>query len=244
MKSITSLKNGISYAVPLIFLISFFSFKNRNSTNNTARNIHLAGLVVDASTLEPVSSAKIYSSDEKLLGKTNDEGYYNINFQSNNEGQIEFVLKIKKNNYKPFTDKEKWGNFHHNPNFILYFGISKVNDEVNGFSTFSNEAIQNKELNYQMVIKGFESIKSKKAFEDELTDLKRGNENVLFKLSNGLYIASNTGWIKIGSDTDHISLNNKKVVEAKELNSLIKRSDIKGMTPVELKNAKFLIYTK
>jgi len=121
MKSITSLKNGISYAVPLIFLISFFSFKNRNSTNNTARNIHLAGLVVDASTLEPVSSAKIYSSDEKLLGKTNDEGYYNINFQANNEGQIEFVLKIKKNNYKPFKDKEKWGDFHHNPNFISEF---------------------------------------------------------------------------------------------------------------------------
>lgn len=227
--------------IKLLFLISLFSFINGKKLS---RNIHLAGLVVDASTLEPVKSANIYSSDMKLLGSTNNDGYYNINLEVNSNGQIEFKLRIEKDKYKMFIDKERWGNLKGYIKFILYLGVSKLNSGVSPFSTFANESIQGGNLSYESVVKGLESIKTKKEFDDQLSELKKGNENSLFKISNHLYIVSNTGWIKIESDKDPISLNNKKVILANQLNSSIKRADIKEMTPVDSKNARFLIYTK
>jgi len=240
MESKNTMKNIIMGGIKLLFLISLFSFLN---VKNTSRNVHLAGLVLDASTLEPVKSANIYSSDGELLGKTNNNGYYDVNFEVNPYGQIEFTLKIEKDKYKTFIDKERWGDLH-NVNLILYFGISKLNSEVTAFSRFSNDKNQGGNLNYERVIKGLESIKIQKDFADQISELKKGNENSFFKISENLYIVSNTGWIKIKSDTDHVSINNKKVVLANQLNSLIKRSDINGMTPVDSKDAMFLIHTK
>ena len=98
--------------------------------------------------------------------------------------------------------------------------------------------------NYENVVKGLESIKKEKEFDNQLSALKKENENSLFKISNHLYLVSNSGWIKIESEKDPISLNNKKVIPANQLISTIKRSDIKGMTPVDSKIARLLIYTK
>jgi hypothetical protein len=52
------------------------------------------------------------------------------------------------------------------------------------------------------------------------------------------------GWIALNSDKDLVSIDNKQVVSADKLNSIVKRKNIKGMTPVDSKDAKFLIRTK
>jgi|GEM_PF-1223087 len=240
MKLKTTIRNIIMTGIKLLFLITFLSFQN---TKYISRNVHLTGLVVDAATLEPVKAANIYSQDKKLLGKTNNDGYYDINFEVNGNGQIEFALHIEKDQYKTFTDKERWADIPGKVSFVLYFGISKSNSDASTFSRFSQDKVDGR-MNYEEALKGFGSVRAEKKFEDQLSDLKKGNENSLFKISNHFYLVSNTGWIKIGSDTDPVSLNNKKVVLANQLNSHIKRADIKGMTPVDSKDAKFLIKTK
>ncbi len=241
MKLKNKAKNIIGWGCILLLVISFFSFIN---IKNIPRNIHLAGLVVDANTLEPVKSANIYSSTNQLLGTTNNDGYYDISFKANDYGQIEFTIRIDKTKYKTFVDKERWGDLQGQISFILYFGISSINSDIGTFSTFSNEKIQGENLSFESVMKGFEDIKSEKKFDDQLSALKKGNENSFFKISNQSYIVSNSGWIKIKSDTENISVDNIKVILANELNSSIKRSDIKGMTPVESNEATVLINTK
>ncbi|MEO7119477.1 MAG: hypothetical protein ABIY62_00185 [Ginsengibacter sp.] len=241
MKLKNKTKNIIGWLGKLLFVISFFSFIN---IKNIPRNIHLAGLVVDANTLEPVKSANIYSSTNQLLGTTNNNGYYDISFKANDYGQIEFTIRINKTKYKTFVDKERWGDLQGQISFILYFGISPINSDIGTFSTFPNEKIQGENLSFESVMKSFEDIKSEKKFDDQLSALKKGNENSFFKNSNQSYIVSNSGWIKIKSDTENISVDNIKVIPANELNSSIKRSDIKGMTPVESNEATVLINTK
>jgi hypothetical protein len=140
MKSKINLKNVVKGGIKLLFIISFFSFLN---VKNISRNIHLAGLVVDASTLEPVKSANIYSADNKLLCKTNRDGYYNVNFEVNGDGQVEFAL-----------------------------GISKLNSDASTFSRFSNNKIESGNLSYENLKNGLESIKTEKEFDDQLSELK------------------------------------------------------------------------
>jgi hypothetical protein len=169
MKSKINLKNVVKGGIKLLFIISFFSFLN---VKNISRNIHLAGLVVDASTLEPVKSANIYSADNKLLCKTNRDGYYNVNFEVNGDGQIEFALRIEKDKYKTYLDKERWGELKGDLKFIVYFGISKLNSDASTFSRFSNNKIESGNLSYENLKNGLESIKTEKEFDDQLSELK------------------------------------------------------------------------
>lgn len=228
-------------AILLVILSASFSFASIG--NIDTRNIYLAGLVVNAQTLSPIEYAKIYDTDNNLLGTTDKYGYYNITFKYNKSGEIYFKLKIVKQGFKAFVQNEHWGNLTDGTKHIMYFGLRASNSDAETFATFANSS-NNNDLGYDNVSANVHKVKEQKEFNDKLANAKAGNQNTLIRVNNKFYIVDNSGWIQLNSDKDLISIDGLQVLAADHLNATIKRKDIKGMTPVDDKEAKFAIYTK
>ena len=224
----------------LLMCAAFLTLK----LNANAREINLAGLIVDAANLQPVEAAEIFSADNKLLGSTNKNGFYNITFNCNETGEIHFKLKIKKQGYNMLSDNEHWGDLGDAIQMIMYFGLKPEQSTVASFSDFADKSFDTSMLDYETVAKGFEKVKAEQSFEKKLSDAEKGNENVFFKINDAYFIAGNGSWIKLHSDKDIVSINKKQHVAASDLNKLIKRKNINGMTPVQTPNAQFEIDTK
>lgn len=90
----------------------------------------------------------------------------------------------------------------------------------------------------------FGKVKKQKVFNDKLEKAKAGNQDILVKIDDQFCIVDKTGWILINSDKDLISINDDQKITVGELNSTLKRRDTKGMTPLDKKETKFVIYTK
>ncbi|QEM12931.1 hypothetical protein [Mucilaginibacter rubeus] len=211
--------------------------------DGVTRNINIAGLVVDSKTLQPIEAAAIYGADEQLLGKTDANGYYKVTLNFPADGEMKFKLKISKKGYNNIIQSEHWGNLSNGAKALMYFGLDKTGASgSDSFSKLINNLVT--DLGYSNVLKNFDSVKAGKTFADKLTEAKSGNQDVLIRIDDKLYIVDKTGWIAISSAKDSILINNKQLVIADQLNSAIKRKDIKSMTPLNLKNTKFAIYTK
>lgn len=237
-KLITAKLTAVILLVILSLSVSYASIRNAD-----ARNIGLAGLVVNAQTLSPIESAKIYDTENNLLGTTNKNGYYNITIKYNKSGEIYFKLKIVKEGFKAFVQNEHWGNLTDGTKHIMYFGLRAFNSDAETFATFANSS-NNSDLGYDNVFANFHKVKEQKEFNDKLANAKAGNQNVLITIDGKFYMVDSSGWIQIDSDKDLISIDGKQVLAADKLNATIKRKDIKGMTPIEGKGAKFAVYTK
>lgn len=225
------------------FIIIFFLVQSvLLSQKCAARTINIAGMVVNSENLQPIESANIYDNANRLLGTTDSRGYYNIRFNVNDTGEVRFEIKIKRQGFKLLSDKEHWGDLNNGVNMIMYFGMQQAKSEAAAFSNLG--ANTNGDLSYENVLSDFKKVRTSREFEKKLAEAERGNQNVLFKIDDAYYIADNNGWIKINSDKDVIAINGKKQVTADELNDLIKRKNIKSMSPVDSGNARFEIYAE
>ena len=69
--------------------------KSFESTDGiSSRSIQLAGLILDSETLSPLENAIITDSEGSTLAKTDNNGYYNIEFQVSSSGEIFFVSDL------------------------------------------------------------------------------------------------------------------------------------------------------
>jgi hypothetical protein len=234
MNKAISLKFGLITGL-IIFSISVFSQK----LTAQVRDIDVAGLVVDAQTLLPVEGAAIYDAQNKVLGTSNAKGYYKIQLIYKQSGPLNFRLKIVKRGFVTFHQHENWADQPGDTRGLFYFGLKKVRGRAASFSS-----LQHGDLGYDNVYAGFAKVRDERAFYNKLAAAKAGNQKVLLRIDTGLYIVDKTGWIKINSEKDIIALNGRQLVTAGQLNSLIKRRDIKGMTPVAGKEEKFAIDTR
>lgn len=203
------------------------------------RNIDIAGLVVDAQTLLPIKGAAIYDAQNNVLGTSNAKGYYKIQLAYKQSAPLNFRLKIVKRGFVTFHQHENWADQPGDAKGLFYFGLKKVHGRAASFST-----LQHGSLDYNNVNAGFEKVRDERTFYNKLAAAKAGNQKVLLRIDTGLYIVDKTGWNKINSEKDIIALNGRQLVAAGQLNSLIKRRDIKGMTPVAGKEEKFAIDTQ
>ena len=73
------------------------------------RSIELAGLVVDSETLLPLENATILGTDGQILSKTDNRGYYAVELEVTNPGEIYFDFSVTKEGYKLINQKEHWG---------------------------------------------------------------------------------------------------------------------------------------
>ncbi len=223
--------------------IVFSSESQNNTLNNqvTMRNIDIAGVVIDSKTLLSIEDATIYDENDNILASTNQNGYFKAKLNYSKDGEIEFKLKIEKEEYFYFVQQEHWGNLEVKINAIYYFGLQNKHSNSKAFSKLISI---DGDLSYKAINENFRDIKERVNFKNKVTIAKEGNEDVFFKIDNNFYIINNTGWIKIYSKDDLISINGKKDIPATEINSLIKRKDVKGMTPTDSKKVPFAIYMK
>jgi len=220
-------------------LAAFSFFTVAFKTTAQVRNIDIAGLVVDAQTLLPVNRAAIYDAQNKVLGTSNAKGYYKIQLIYKQSGSLNFRLKIVKRGFVTFHQHENWADQPGDTRGLFYFGLKKVRSRAASFSS-----LQHGDLDYDNVYAGFAKVRNERAFYNKLAAAKAGNQKVLLRIDTGLYIVDKTGGIKINSEKDIIALNGRQLVTAGQLNALIKRRDIKGMTPVAGKEEKFAIDTR
>ncbi len=209
--------------------------------SKSSRNVSLTGLVVDSETLLPLNNAEFFNDDEQLLGKTNANGFYDINFDVNNEGEIRFKLSVKKDGYAKFVQNEHWGDLHNNLNASFYFGLGKKWTKAKPFSELVTD---NKYTTYEEIQKRFSPVKDELNFEKKIENAKKNNAFVVHKIDNDFYLINNSGWIKLNSADDKIIVNNDKIFTAKEINSYISRSCVTGMSPIISKNASFEVQDK
>jgi beta-lactamase regulating signal transducer with metallopeptidase domain len=203
------------------------------------RKINASGLIVDSETFTPIIAAGVFDGNNKLLGNTDSKGFFKVSFDVENEGEIYFKLSIKKDGYNKFTQNEHWGDLPDNSGASYYFGLKK---KYNNAEEFSELLPQSK--SYEDLKEGLVTIKKERDFEKKIENVKRNNENVFFKIDNDFYLINNSGWIKVSSENDKILVNGSKIYVASELNNYVKRSAVKGMSPIKAKEASFEVFTK
>jgi len=207
------------------------------------RTITLAGIVVDAATMQPMASVDIDDAKGRNFGHTDKSGYFNIAFEYRQIGEIKFDLRIKKAGYKLFTQKEHWGDLPDGICDLFYFGLQKNHSNARPFSVLGKNTMDKKALAYNLVLTGFGKVREQKAFDNDLEKAKKGNDNVLVKVNDKFYVVDDSGWIGVASDKDMVSIDNKKPVPASQLNKIIKRKKIHSMTTVAAADHKVTIYT-
>jgi hypothetical protein len=220
------------------------SAAHASNKEENMREINFAGLVVDAGTLLPIESAAVFDSKNNLLGLTDKNGYYKIVIKYKKAGPIKFNLRINKKGYEDFSQRENWGDLPGNTKTIMYFGLSKSSHGTESFSKTASAPKTGNYLTFNNVLSCFGEIKSAKTFNDKLVAAKAGNEHVFLQIDEKYFIANESGWIQISSDKEMISINDDQLFAADELNSHIKRKEIKWMTPLSSQKAKFAVYTK
>tara|TARA_R110002072_G_scaffold302796_1_gene488811 strand:+ start:4070 stop:4732 length:663 start_codon:yes stop_codon:yes gene_type:complete len=206
------------------------------------RTINIAGLVVDSENLKPISGVNIYDYESEIFLITTDEnGYFKSKLDVNEEGEIQFSLKINAEKYDSLIQKERWGDLPGNHSTVYYFGLKDKKSESKSFSELSFPA---NGTSYENVLEGFEVVKEKVNFRKKMHQALEGNQDVFFQVDGNFYIVSDTGWIKLKSEEELISINGNKIVSGKEINDVIKRNNITGMSPSESENMDYIIYTR
>ncbi len=209
--------------------------------NAKARTIQLAGLVVDSQTLDPIATADIYDDEtHRLIGSTNTEGYYHISIDYNKPGEIRFKLRVVKSGYKACTQNEHWGNLPNGVSSLMYFGLQQKQSAAPAFSSLGDKG---NGITYEQVLQGFIKVRESRVLENQLAHAREGNQKVFIQLDDAAYLVSNTGWIKLNSTDDKVRIDDK-IVAANQLNDVLKRRQIKWMSPVDEQHAKFAIRTK
>lgn len=211
--------------------------------NKTMRTINLTGLIVDSESLIPIDNANIYDEKGVLIATTNSKGYFKGDLNYPSQGEIHFKIKIAKDGYQSYIQKENWANLTSNINAVYYFGIKRQNTDSNSHKAFSELNFYD-DTSYENVYNNFHKVEEKNNFNRKIEIAKIGNENVFFKIGDSVYLISNTGWLKLKSNNDLISINGNKMIVASKINTILKRKDVFRMTPVEHKKYSYEISTK
>lgn len=215
--------------------------ENSNIARVSNRVVELAGLVIDSETFQPIKNVGIYDAYGNLLSKSDGRGYYKVEFDKLGTGEIQFEFSLHKEGYKPLAERQHWGNLQGKIKSTFYFGLQKHGSDS---PELSDLATNNKDLSYQGVLDRYASIKKGFEFEKQVDIAKKGNLQVFFEFNGSYYLVNDSGWIKLGSKSDLVSIDDEKIVRAYELNDEIERNQVLGMTPLANDNAQFAIYTE
>lgn len=234
-----NMKTQISfYALTILLFISLLPSTSYSKT----RKINISGIVIDAESLKPLENANLFDSKENLIGVSDSKGYYSGIIETNETGEITFKIKVKKAGYNSFIQNEHWGNLSGELKATYYFGLKS--NSLNCTFPFSELSTNISNNNYESVKSGLEVVLEKLNFDKKIENLKKGNHHIFFNLDGKFYVVSNTGWIDLKTDNELITINKGTSIRANELNSRIKRNQIKHMTTTNKENVSVEIFTK
>ena len=215
--------------------------KSFESTDGiSSRSIQLAGLILDSETLSPLENAIITDSEGSTLAKTDNNGYYNIEFQVSSSGEIFFDFNVVKEGYNSLTRIQHWGNLQGKISSAIYIGLQQNESNTRQLSSLVPNV---KNLDYETILTNYPEVKKDFVLAKKIEASKKGNQNVFLQLDEGFYLLSDS-WIRLNSKNDLVLVDEETIVPAKTLNNLIKRNQIMGMTPLGPgSKAKYAIYT-
>ncbi len=193
------------------------------------RHVEIASLVMDAQTLQPLAEVIVYGEKGQQLAVTNSSGYFRVTLTQLGEGEIKFNLKIEKEGYGSVVQHEHWGDLSTNSKAVYYIGLNHNKSRNNSFSEM--ETIIS-DLSFESVSENFKSASKDIMLEQKIETAKRKNDNVFFEIDNSYYLVNDYGWIKLNAKDDKILMAGGKVIAADQLNAVVKRKNIKGMTPI------------
>ncbi|MCA0958254.1 M56 family metallopeptidase [Muricauda ruestringensis] len=206
----------------------------------STRTIQLAGLILDSETLLPLEKALITDSKGSTLAKTDNNGYYNVEIPVSNSGEIFFNFNVLKEGYLSSTQIQHWGNLQGEISSAIYIGLRQEESSARQLSSLVPNL---KNLDYKTIFTNYTEVKKDFVLAQKIEASKKGNQNVFMQIDKGFYILSDS-WIRLDSKRDLVLINDETIVPANTLNSIIKRNQIIGMTPLGPGNkANYVIYT-
>jgi hypothetical protein len=122
----------------------------------------------------------------------------------------------------------------------FFIGLKGKKSDTEEFSEMSANM---SDLSFGTVMDAYNNIKPDIDFEKNIASVRKGNENVFFEIDGAFYIVNDWGWIKLKTKADKIIINKDKVVLASELNPILKRKNVTGMSPIVSDVAAFEIKT-
>lgn len=219
-----------------------FSHESLKSNKNSSskRTVEIAGLVLDSETLSPIDNVDIYNSKGKVITKTDNNGYYKVLLQIWEPGELFFQFSVNKSGYRPYLQKEHWGNLKGRVTSAMFIGLQRENSDVPELSGMMTN-ISN--LDYTSIFNTFQKVEPNFLFEKKVYLAKKENQDIFFEIDGNFYLV-NDSWIQLNSRNDLVAVDNTKILPAFELNNYIDRSEIIRMTPIENRNAVFALFTK
>lgn len=149
------------FVLPLlsVLLVAFREYKKEES-----KTVSVAGLVVDASSMQPLDHATIYCREKNITAVTDERGYYLMELPYENK-PLQFTLQVSRKGYSGLYQTENWGNFYEDHirslygNTIELFGLTKTAMGNRGFSTLAGNVPDKKGLNYDYIVTRLDQLK-------------------------------------------------------------------------------------
>lgn len=155
------------FALPLaaVLLLAFrnkWNAPERKQADNS--KVYIAGLVVDAITMEPLANATLRVKEKNLSVQTDSKGYYLLALPVENK-PLSFTVQINKAGYSQFTQSENWGNFAEAEVYnrfgktISYFGLSHDGQANHSFSTLAGNGAPLNDISYESVMQKLDQLR-------------------------------------------------------------------------------------
>ncbi len=215
-----------------LFCTSFF-------TNAQNRVLNITGIVIDAETLTPLENVQIRNFDSKTLGTSDSKGFFTAKIEVSETGEIKFDFDAKKSGYNTHIQAERWGDLGSDLNPVYYIALKNHNSA--GISAHSDHSLDFKPNTFESISPKLEDFKKKVIFNNKVTAAKSGNEDIFIQIDKDYFIVNKTGYIQLKSEKDLISINGLEKVAANEINTRLRRQNIKSMTK---SHPDVIVYTK
>ncbi|QES88660.1 M56 family metallopeptidase [Rhizosphaericola mali] len=217
----------IVFILPLIGIL-LLSFRKKEQPSD---KIQIAGIVLDALTKKPVKGAIIKLDSIAAFTKTDNHGYYFLEFPRKIQNGLKYVqINISENNYQTLKSGYSYGD-NMNASMIANFQLSPNTSNIGPNSSFANSPKNDYNSIHNGLIK---ALKTEKIIADMIKNGK------IASIKDGtIYIADNAGsYLTLTPDNmefalSHITINDTKKVTFDELNKNYKLSDFHGMSTNE-----------
>lgn len=232
------MKKSILTQSVIVFIFVFYAISSFGGT----RKINLSGLVVDSETYLPVENASFFDSENKLVGTSDQNGYFTLILNTQEKGEMFFSLKIKKNGYENFTQNEHWGDLQGDSNATFYFGLKNKKDSKS--DAFSELSLMTDKPSVELMKSDLKRIAEKRDFLNEIETTKSGNDNPYIIVKGKHLLVNESGYIELKSQDNFIKINNENIISASQINGKISRKKIKSMTTLDDAKNTAAIFTR
>lgn len=199
--------------------------------------IPVSGLVLSVHDHKPLAGVVVLFKG-KVVATTDKQGFFasDISASYNNEP---FSLFFKKDAFKSFKQSENINPALLNKGFNFIIGLQ--HSDIPTGRAFSDTKLGI--LSYTKTQDRLQEVLEKEYFNTAIDIFRKENNTVLFNFSKEFYILSESSWIKPTSLDDTLVINGHKKGKVKDIDYLIKRNQIKVMTPDTLMNNGIRIVT-